>query len=53
MVFGVKLLEPLACDMRIDLGRGYVGMTKEQLYDAQIGAMINEVRGKRVTDGMR
>src|SRR5260221_449758 len=43
MMFGVQLLEPFACDMRIDLRRGYIRMAQKHLYDPQVGAVIEQM----------
>jgi len=42
----VQLLQPLARDMRIDSRGRDVRMAEQQLNDAQIGAVIQEVRRK-------
>ena len=38
--------------MGVHLRGGNVGMTKQQLYYTQISAVIDEVRGKCVTQGV-
>ena len=45
--------QTLLIDMRINLGRGNIGMTEHFLNDAQIGAIAEQVRGKTVPKQMR
>ena len=47
------LLQPLSCYMRINLRGRNIGMPQQQLHHAQIRAVIDEVGGKRVSQGVR
>ena len=49
----VQLLQPLARHMRVDRGGGDIDMPLEQLHHPQIRAVIEQMRGKSVTQGMR
>ena len=49
----VQLLQPLARDVRVDLRGRDVGMAEQQLHDAQIGAVVEEVRRERVAQHVR
>ena len=52
-MFGVQLLQALLSDVRVDLRRREVRMTEQQLYHAQIGAVIEEMRRERVSQRVR
>src|SRR5271166_5265240 len=45
--------EALVEHMRVDLCRRDVGMPKERLHDAQVGAVVQEVAGKSMTKHVR
>ena len=49
----MQSLQPLARDMCVDLRRRDVGMTEQQLHDAQVGAMIQKMRRECMTQRMR
>jgi len=49
MMLRVYALEPLACHVRVNLRGGNVCMSQQQLHDAQVSAMIDQVGGERVT----
>ena len=53
MVLRVQLLQPLARDVRVDRRRRDVGVTEQQLHDAQVGAVVEQVRGERVPQHVR
>jgi hypothetical protein len=53
MVRRMNFLEPLTRNMRINLRRRDIRMTKEQLHHAQIGTMVDQVGRERVPQGMR
>ena len=53
MVLRVELLQPLARDVRVDRGRRDVGMPEQQLHDAQVRAVVEEVRGEGVAQDVR
>ena len=53
MVPCMNLLQALTCDMRINLRRGDVGMTEQQLHHTQIGTVVDQVCGKRMPEGVR
>ena len=44
----VQLLQAFARNVGVNLRGGNVGMPEQQLHDAKIGAVIQEMRGKRV-----
>ena len=49
----VQLLQSFARYVRINLRRRNIRMPEQQLHDSQIGAVIQQVRGKRMAQGMR
>jgi hypothetical protein len=49
MMLSVQLFHALARDVGIYLRRGKVAVTQQHLHDAQVGAVVQQVRGKRVT----
>ena len=53
MVDGVQLLQSLARHVRVDGRRRDVGVTEEQLDDAQIRAVIEQVSGERMPQHVR
>jgi hypothetical protein len=53
MKLPVHSFQSLLIDMRIDLGRGNIGMPEHFLDDAQIGAVPEEVRREAVTQKVR
>jgi len=53
MVVGVKLLEPLSRDMGVDLGRRQVAVAKQHLHHPQIGAVVEQMGGEGVAQGVR
>lgn len=52
-MFCVKLFEPFACDVRINLCRRNIGMSEQQLHHAQIGTMIEQMGGKSMAQRVR
>src|SRR5690606_23430886 len=48
-----ELHQAAAVDMRVDFGRGDIGMAQHQLQRAQIGAPFEKMSGKGVTQYMR
>ena len=52
-MLSVQLLQPLARDVRVDLRRRDVGVTEQELHHAQIGAVIDEMRGEGVAQHVR
>ena len=48
----VQLLQAVFGDMSIDLGGGKVAVTQQHLHHPQIGAMIQQMCGKRMTQGV-
>src|SRR4051812_29262175 len=46
-------LEPLLIDMRVDLRGGDIRMPEHLLDDAQVGAVAQQVRGKRMPQQVR
>src|SRR5689334_213880 len=53
MMHGVELLQPLARDVRVDRRRRDVGVAEQQLHDAQIRAVIEQMRRERVAQHVR
>ena len=49
MMLGMQLLEPFACHMGIDLRGGNIRMPQQQLHHAQISTMIDQMRGKSMS----
>ncbi len=52
-MLGVQRLESRTRNVRVDLRCRNVGMPKEELYDTQIRAVIQQVGGERVAQAMR
>ena len=50
---GVQAFQALPGDVRIDLRRRDIGMPEHQLYDPQIGAVVEQMGGESVTQHMR
>ena len=48
MMLGMQCLEPRPRDVRVDLRRRDVGMAQQQLHDAQIGAVVQQMGRERV-----
>ena len=48
----VQRFQPCLCDMRVNLRGGKIGVAEEHLDDAQIGAVVEQVRGEGVAQGM-
>ena len=46
MVLRVQSLEAFTRHMRVNGGRGNVSMAQQHLHRTQIGAMVEQVRGK-------
>src|SRR4051794_37006485 len=44
MMLRVKLLQPFASDMGVDLRRRYIRVPEQDLHDTKIGAVIEEMR---------
>src|SRR5215471_1428376 len=53
MVAAVQLFHALAGDVRVDLSRRHVAVAEQQLYDAQISAVVEQMGRERVPDGVR
>src|SRR4051812_28389543 len=53
VMLGVKRLQALACDMRIDLRGRDVGVAEKELDHPQVGAMVDEMRRKGVPQHVR
>ena len=53
MVLRMQLLEALARDVRVDLGRRDIGVPEQHLHHAQVGAVIEQVGGERMAQGVR
>ena len=53
MMASVNLPQSFARDMRVDLRRRDVGMAEHGLDRTQVSAVFQQVRGKRMPQGMR
>ena len=53
MVNGVKLFQSFLRDMGVDLRRGNIAVTEQQLHDTQIRAVIEKMRRECVSQAMR
>ncbi len=53
VVFPVNLLQPLSCDMSIDLGRCDIRMTEHYLKRAQVSAVFQKMSRKRMPEHVR
>ncbi len=53
MVLPVQALQTLSCNVRVNGGGGNVGMAQEHLHRTQIGAMVEQMRGKGMAQSMR
>src|SRR5882724_8543907 len=49
----VQLFQTLTSHVRVNLGRRQITVTQQHLHDAQVGAMIEQMRGERVPQSMR
>ena len=52
MVLAVQCLEPLVGHVGIDLGGGEIRVAQQHLHHSQIGAVIEQVGGEGVTQGV-
>jgi hypothetical protein len=53
MVTRVQLLQALARHVGIDRRRGDIRVSKQKLYDAKVGAVIQQMGCERVTEHVR
>src|SRR5687767_9547484 len=53
MVLGVRRLQALARDVGVDLRGGDIGVAEKELHHAQVGAVVDEVRGEGMAQHMR
>src|SRR4029077_21126702 len=53
VMLGVQLLEPLARHVRVDLCGRKIAVPEQHLHHAQVRAVIEQVRGEGVPEGMR
>lgn len=53
MMLLMQCLQPRLRDMRVNLRGGEVGVAEEHLDHAQIGAVVEQVRGEGVAQGVR
>ena len=53
MVLGVQRRQSRLRHMRVNLGGRQAAVTQQHLQAAQIGAMIQQMRGEGMTQGMR
>src|SRR4051812_22536764 len=53
MILSMHLPKVLPVHVRVDLRRRDIGVAEHFLYGAQVGASLQQVRGKRVTKGVR
>jgi len=52
MILSVNVPESLASDVRVDLRRRYIGVTKHHLYRPQVGPPLEKVCRERVSERM-
>ena len=52
MVSCVELAEPFARHVRVDLGGRYVAVPEQHLHHPKVGAVIQQVGGEGVAQGM-
>ena len=48
----MQRLQPCLCDVRVNLRGGKIGVAEEHLDHAQIGAVIEQMRGESVAQGV-
>lgn len=53
MMLLMQRLQPCLRDMRINLRCGEVGMAEEHLDHTQVGAVVEQVRGESMAQGVR
>ena len=53
MMLRVQLFQPLARDVRVNLRCRNIRMPEQQLHDSQVGAVVQQMRRKRMAQGMR
>jgi hypothetical protein len=53
MVLSVQAFEPLAGDVGVNGGGRNVRMTQKHLHRAQVRTVIEQMRGKRMAQGVR
>jgi hypothetical protein len=49
----IEALQPLAIDVRVDLGGGNVGVAQKHLHGAKVGAVLQQVRREGMPDDVR
>jgi hypothetical protein len=49
----VNLLESMTLHMRVDLGRSNIGVPQHRLNGSEIGASLEQMRGKRMSEHVR
>lgn len=52
MVFAVQILEPCPGHVGVDLGGGQVAVAQQHLHNAQVGAVVEQVGGEGVAQGV-
>jgi hypothetical protein len=53
VVFQHQVAQPRVEDMGVDLGRGDIGMAQKRLDRAQVGAVLQQMRGEGVAQLVR
>ncbi len=53
MVLGMQHFKPLQRDVRVDGGGGDISVPEQHLHRAQIGAVVEQMRGKGMAQGVR
>ncbi len=48
----MQLLQPFACDMRVNLCGRNIGMAEQQLHYAQISSVIKQMGGEGMAQGV-
>jgi hypothetical protein len=52
-MLAVQALQAFARNVRVNGGGGNIGMAQQHLHSPQIGTVVQQMRGKRVAQGVR
>ncbi len=52
VMLGMQILQPRPSDMGVDLSGGQVTVAQQHLHHPQVGAVVEQVRGEGMTQGM-
>lgn len=53
MMLGMQFLQPRPCHMGINLGRRKIAVPQQHLHHTQVSAVIKQMGGEGVAQGMR